>query len=124
MENKSANPKLGRDQIPKDLECSSSTLQRYGNFIFTLSPYKFPPNSHKRRQNTSNEYLKRFQITSIDIERPRLTSKVPTNEIVVDSTNKPFKKKKNTMKRGASQGGNIEIDDECLKKLKYSGSEY
>ena len=41
MKNKSVKPKLRQDQIAKELRCSSSTLQRYGQdirykYAFTL----------------------------------------------------------------------------------------
>ena len=68
MENKSINPKFGQDQIPKELRCSRSTLQRYREVINMLSPYRFPPNfRNRRKQKISNhEY---------DLERPQMTSK-------------------------------------------------
>ena len=38
MEKKPQNPRLGQDQIAKELGCSSTTLQRYGQNINMLSP--------------------------------------------------------------------------------------
>ena len=71
MEIKFVNPKLKQNQVAKKLDCSSSTLQRYRNDINMVSPYRIPPKRHKRRQ-TPNE----------DLNRPQMTSKEHTNEIV------------------------------------------
>ena len=81
---KSVNAKVIQDQIAKDLGCSSSTLQRYRQDINMLSPYRIPPNSHKRKQYISNREhdLERFQMTSIELKRPQLTSEEVTNENV------------------------------------------
>ena len=45
MDIKSVKPRLRQDQIAKELGCSKSTLQRYGNDINMLSPYRIPPNN-------------------------------------------------------------------------------
>ena len=81
----SVNPNLQQSQIAKELSYSINTLQQYRNDINMLSPYRIPPNSHKRGQkiwstnvydNSKQEhYLKRPQMTSIDLKRPQLTSK-------------------------------------------------
>ena len=41
-----------------------------------LSPYRYPPNSIKRKQKISNREhdLERPQLTSYDIKRPQMTS--------------------------------------------------
>ena len=58
MEIKSLNPKLGHDQMAKELGCSSSTLQRFRKDLNMLSPYGIPPsNTNKRRQKISNTNL-------------------------------------------------------------------
>ena len=75
MEKKPVNPRLRQDQIAKELVCSSSTLQRYRLVTNMLSPYRIPPNSHKRRQRTSKEDFNRPHTTSNDPQRPQLTYK-------------------------------------------------
>ena len=55
MELKSINPKLGQDQIAKEVSYSCSTLQRYRHDIKMQSPYK--PNGPKR---TPSNDPKRF----------------------------------------------------------------
>ena len=62
MEIQSVNPKLGQNQIGKELGCSSKTLKRYKNDKNMLSPYRIP-NSNKKRQKNSSD-LKRPQMTS------------------------------------------------------------
>ena len=57
MQIQSLNPILREDQIAKEFGYSSCTLQRYRNDIITLSPYRIPPYSHKRRQKISNTNL-------------------------------------------------------------------
>ena len=51
MEAKALNPGLRQDQIANELECSSSTLQRYRQDINMLSTYRIPLKSQKRQQN-------------------------------------------------------------------------
>ena len=76
MKRKSVNPKIGQDQIAKELGYSSSTLQRYRNDIKEHRPYKlnFRDVNYSRRlrdpkgtQKSSNDDFKRLQMTS---ERP------------------------------------------------------
>ena len=62
MEFKSNNPKLGQDQIVKELSFSDSTLERYRNDIKVQSLYKW--NAFKRTQKTSDD-LKRLQKTEL-----------------------------------------------------------
>ena len=81
IEIKSVNPKLGLDQIKKDLGCSNATQQRYRQDINMPSPCRIPSNSHKRRQKTPNTNLdvnshrkrdlKRFQMTLNNLKRPK-----------------------------------------------------
>ena len=108
LEIKSVNPTLRHDQIAKEIGCSSSTLQRYRNHIIMLSLFRFPSNSHKRREKISNREhdLERPQMTSNDLKRSQLISKESSPNI---ETGKP---KKNKMKGG----GNIEINEEYLDK--------
>ena len=85
MEIKSVNPKLKQDQITKELDCSSSTLQRYRNDKNALLSYKNPPNSQKRKQNFSNckHDLERLQLTSNDLKIPQRTP----NDLAKTDTN-------------------------------------
>ena len=57
MEIRSAKSKIEQKQIAKELRCSRSTLQWYRQEKNTLSPYRTPPNSHKRKQKNSNTNL-------------------------------------------------------------------
>ena len=67
VEIKAMNPQLKWNDLAKQLNHSSSTLQRYRNDLNMLSPYRIPSNRHKRRPKTSNEDLKRPQMNSKDI---------------------------------------------------------
>ena len=75
MENKSVNPKLKRDQIVKEIDCSCSTLERHRNYINMLSLNEIPPKSHKRRQSTSHTNLDDNSNHEHDIKGPQVTSK-------------------------------------------------
>ena len=100
MEIKSVNPKLRQNQIAKELGCSGSILKRYRNDVNMLSPYRIPPNSHKRRQMISNEDPNRPQMNSNDFKRPQSTSEEPTAEVLTNFTNKTFKNRnKNALKK-------------------------
>ena len=57
MEIKSINPKLKQSGIPKEIRCSTSTLQRYRHDIKMQSHYK--STDPTRTQKTSND-LKRI----------------------------------------------------------------
>ena len=48
METKSMKPRLGEDQIAKELGCASCSKQRYRQKIKMLSPYLIPPKSEKK----------------------------------------------------------------------------
>ena len=76
MEIKSFNPKLKQSEIAKDLGCSSSTLQRYRQDKYMLSPYRIPSNTLERRQKILHREhdlidLKWPQMTSIDLNWPQ-----------------------------------------------------
>ena len=99
---KSVKPKLKQDQLAKELGCSSSNLQRHRHDVKTLSTYRIPSNSHKRRQmisdknlddNTNHEHdLKRHQITSNDLKGSRTISNADST-----SNNKKSKLKGGSM---------------------------
>ena len=94
MDIKSINPKL-KQKITKKLGLSSSTLQRYRKYINMLSLCRIPPNTHKRRQKTSNEDLNRPQRISNVLKRHQLMSKVssPFIETVKPNTSEKCKLK-------------------------------
>ena len=49
------NPRMRQSEIANQLGLSSSTLQRYGNDINMLSPYRINPNNtNKRTKKASN----------------------------------------------------------------------
>ena len=49
MKVKYENPKMKQSEIANQLGMSSSTLQRYGNDINMLSPYRISPNNVEKR---------------------------------------------------------------------------
>ena len=53
MTKKSIKTETKQFEIAKELGCSSSSLQRYRHDIKMLSPYRIPPDSHKRKQKIS-----------------------------------------------------------------------
>ena len=69
MQIKFENPKLKQCELADQLSYSSSTSQRYRNYINMLSPYRIQPNiTNKRRKN--------FQIqTLLIIHIANMTSK-------------------------------------------------
>ena len=75
MEIKSINPKKKQKEIAKELDYSTSTLQRYRKDTKMQSPYK--SNNPNRSSKTSN-----------DLKRPQLTSK--------NAIDKPVSKKEKT----------------------------
>ena len=105
VEIKSTNLKLKQDQITKVLFMSNPNLQRYTQDINWLSPYKIPPNSHKRNQKISYR--------EHDLERPQMTSK---ESAPVIETLKPNTSKRNKLKGGGIIEINDENSDEILQK--------
>ena len=71
MRVKYENPRLRQSEIANQLGISSSTLQRYRNDIYMLSPYRINPNNAKKRSKKvkidDNGDLKRPQLTSNDL---------------------------------------------------------
>ena len=109
MRVKYENPKLKQSEIANKIGLISSTLQRYRNDINMLSPYRIhPKNTNKQRKKTSTSNsnnnlhrdpdLGRPQMTTNDLKRPQMTSKV---------------KLKNISKGGA----NIEIKEHYLNRI-------
>ena len=96
MRVKYENPKMKQSEIANQLGLSSSTLQRYRNYLNMISPYRIYPNNFKKRP-------KKAKIDDIgDLKRPQMTS----NDLKTTS-NEPVKNKKNKLKGGS----NVEIND-------------
>ena len=67
MEIKSMFLKLKENEITKDLGYSTSSLRRNRRDINMLSPYRIPPSSYRRKQETLIENLNLSQMTSKDV---------------------------------------------------------
>ena len=83
IEIKSINPKLKQSEIARELQVSSSTLQRYRIEMNMLSPNRIAPsNTNTREQKTSKhteDNLKRTQMTSDDLKMPSNDLKMTSN---------------------------------------------
>ena len=70
------NPKMKQSEIANQLGYSTSTLQRYRNDIFMLSPYRIHPNNTIiQRKKTSNTISNNDLHRDPDLKRPQMTSK-------------------------------------------------
>ena len=70
------NPKMKQSEIANQISKSSSTLQRYGNDINVLSPYRIHPNNTKKRsKKVKNTDFDKNSHNEADVERPQMTSK-------------------------------------------------
>ena len=112
MKVKYENPRMKQSEIANEIGLSTSTLQRYRNYINMLSPYRNNPNNNNKRTKKpkNNDFdndshheadVKRPQMTSNDLKRPRSTSKT---EI------------KNELKGGFALD-NIEINEHYLDEI-------
>ena len=75
MRIKNENPKVKQSEIANRWSYSSSTLQRYRNDIYMLSPSRVQPNNTKKR--TKNASFTNFDSDShreSDVKRPLLNS--------------------------------------------------
>ena len=106
MNIKYQNPKMTQSEISSQLNMSSSTIKRYRNDIYMLSPYRINPNNVKIRQKKvkidDNGELKRPQLTSNDLKTTSIDKKT---------------KSKNTIKGGSIQEDAIEINEHYLDKI-------
>ena len=68
MEIEAMTPNIKQNEVTKQLNGSSSTLQPFRDGTNMLCFFKIPSNIDKRRQKNSNEDLKRSQMTSIDLK--------------------------------------------------------
>ena len=106
MNIKYQNPKMTQSEISSQLNMSPSTIQRYGNDINMISPYRISPNNIKKQQ-------KKVKIdNNEDLKRPQLTS----NGLKTTSNDKKTKSK-NVLKAGSVQEENIEINEHYLDKI-------
>ena len=84
LEINSINPKLKQSEIAKELEISTSTIQRYRRKINMLSPYRVSQSSNTRKQKTSNHTQHDLKATSNDLKMTsndlKTTSKDPVKE--------------------------------------------
>ena len=112
MRMKFENPKLKQSRIANQLGYSTSTLQRYGNDISMLSPYRINPNNTKKRiKKTSNTTFDNNLQPDSDVKRPQMTSNDPTQ-----TNTKPNRKNNNILKTG-SVHENIEINEHYLDEI-------
>ena len=75
MQIKIENPTMKQSEIADQLNCSSSTLQRYKNDINMLSSYRNQPNiTKKRTKEASNANLDNSSHSECDLKRPQKTS--------------------------------------------------
>ena len=107
-------PKLKKSQITNQLVYSTSTLQRYRNNVYMLSPYGIQLNTtNQRSKKVSNTNFDKTTHRDPDSKRPRLTSTdlKPTSKESSPEV-KPVKTKTN-LKGGA----NIEITEKLLDEI-------
>ena len=69
MKVKYENPRMKQFEIANQIGLSTSTLQRYGNDINMLSPYRIDPNKNHER---TKKRLKILILTTIHIMKPML----------------------------------------------------
>ena len=106
MNIKYQNPKMTQSEISSQLNMSPSTLQRYGNDINMISPYRNNPKNVKKQQ-------KKTKIKDNgDLKRPNFTP----NDLKTTSNDKKTKSK-NVLKAGSVQEENIEINEHYLDKI-------
>ena len=65
MNIKYQNPKMTQSEISSQLNLSSSTIQRYRNDIYMLSPYRINPNNVKKRTKSLKSMI---SVTSKDLK--------------------------------------------------------
>ena len=105
MRVKYENPKMRQSQIAIQLGLTSSTLQRYRNYINMLSPYRInPKNTNERTKKNSNTNFDNNSHTNHDVKRPQLTSNDLKKPKLISESHHEVKpvKSKNKLKGGAS----------------------
>ena len=90
MRLKYENPKMKHSEIANQLSLSSSTIQRYRNYINMLSPYRSQSNyTNKRTKKAKNTNLSNNSHYESDVKRPQMTLndlKMTSNEPVKNKT--------------------------------------
>ena len=75
MRVKYENPKMKQSEIANQIGMSSSSLQRYQNEIYMLSPYRISANNtNKRTKNVKNTDFDNNSHHEADVKRPQITS--------------------------------------------------
>ena len=112
MRVKYENPKMNQSEIANQIGMSSGTVQRYGNDIYMLSPYRINPNNtNKRTKKAKNTNSDNNSHADSDLKRPQMTS----NDLKTTQT-KSNKKKKNVLKAGSVQE-KLEINEHYLDEI-------
>ena len=112
MRVKYENPRMRQSETANQLGLSSSTLQRYGNDIYMLSPYRNDPNnSNKRTKKAPNTNFNNNSHCKPDVKRTQMTS----NDLKIPQKTKT----KNNLKAG-SVPENIEINEHYLDEFLYN----
>ena len=82
------NPKMKQSEIAKELNLSSSTVQRYRKDINMLSPYRINPNNAKKQSKKAKINESTILMTSKDLKRLQMTSRqLQTNQLKIKRTN-------------------------------------
>ena len=107
------NPKLKQSQIADQLGLSTSTLQRYRNGIYMLSPYRINPKNtikeQKRLKILISTAIHATKLMLKDLKRPQKTS------IDIKENSKKTETKNNL--KGGSIQQNIEVDEHYLNEV-------
>ena len=109
MQIKYQNPKMKQSDIANQLNLSSSTIQRYRNFINMLSPYRINTNNTKKRS-------KKALNTDFDNNSHHEADVKMTSNDLKSTQTKSNKKNKNDIKGGSVQE-NVEINEHYLDKI-------
>ena len=107
MRVKYENPKMKQSEIANQLSYSTSTLQRYGDEINMLSPYRIGPNNtNEQRKKTSNTNSNNDSFRDPDHKRPQSTSNENSKKVKTQSNLK-----------APSMQQNIEIIEHYLDEI-------
>ena len=105
------NSKMKQSEITNRLGYSSSTLQRYRDDVYMVSPYRIQ--SKKRTNHASNTNFDKNSHTNHDVKRPQMTS----NYLKTTQTNAKSNKKNKKVLKGGSLQENIEITEHYLHEI-------
>ena len=117
MRVKYESPKMKQSEIAIQLGCSTSTLHRYRNNIYVLSPYRIHPhNTNSRTKKSSDTSFDNNSHHDPGVKRPEMTSNdLKTPESTSNENGKKVKTK-NNLKAGFFHD-NVEIDDQYLDEI-------